>query len=245
MHYRKIIFSALLVLTVFMTVLFSLNSCQHQPFGPGEPPADTIPVLGPCDPGIVYFQNDIMPIINSSCAIPGCHDNATPAANINLSSYEAIMNSKILGVPIVIPGDVLNSKLCRAIYGLDLIPMPPLFNYPITNQAKQDIAKWVEQGALKNACDADCDTSSFKYRTDVAPLMRKYCSGCHYGDYASGEIYTTTYNQVKSLVDNNNILYKVITGEPGYKRMPTGNVVMPACDVVIIRKWIESGAPNN
>jgi Planctomycete cytochrome C len=245
MHTRKIIISYLFACCVALLAIFSANACQHEPLGPAD---DTVIIPTPlpaCDSGVVYFQNDIMPYINSSCAIPGCHDNIGPAAGIDLSSYDAIMNSKVLGVPVVIPGDVLNSRFCRAIYSLDLIFMPPLFNLQLPNKAKQDMVKWVEQGAQNNACDAVCDTSSYKYAADIAPLLRKYCSGCHYGDYASDGIYTTTYNRVKALVDSNNLLYKVITGTPGFKRMPQGNVVMPACDVIKVRKWIESGAPNN
>lgn len=234
------------VLLVSAMVLLGANACEHEPIVSGrEVPVDTIPAPVPCDTGVVYFQNDIMPYINSACAIPGCHDNATPAAGINLSSYSAIMNSKVLGEPIVKPGDALNSKMSRAVFALDLIPMPPLYNMPIPGQVKLNIRKWIEQGAPNNACDAVCDTTSFRYAADIAPLIRKYCSGCHYGDYASDGIQTTTYNKVKALVDDDNLLYRVISGAPGVKRMPQGNVVMPDCDQVRIRKWIESGAPNN
>ena len=226
--------------------MLSFSACEHEPIAVTQKePVDTVPTLGPCDTGVIYFQNDIMPYINSACAIPGCHDNATPAANINLSSYTAIMNSKVLGEPIVKAGDWQNSKLARAVYGLDLIPMPPLYNLTIPGQAKLNIRKWIEQGAQNNACDAVCDTTSYRYSTDIAPLLRKYCSGCHYGDYASDGVLTTTYNRVKALVDDDNILYRVITGAPGVKRMPTGDVVMLDCDIIKVRKWIESGAPNN
>ena len=245
MHHPKLTFSLFLLFIGCIVTTFTFNSCQHDPIVTVKPPIDTLVPLEPCDSSKVYFQNDIMPYINSTCAIPGCHNNESPAAGINLTTYDNIMNSKVKGKPIVIPGDPVNSKICRVLYALDLIPMPPLFNLPLLDRTKQTFVRWVQEGAENTACDARCDTSTYKYIADIAPMMRKYCSGCHYGNYASAGIYTNTYLKVKALVDSNNIFYKCISGNPAFARMPTGNVVMPPCDVITVRKWIESGAPNN
>lgn len=42
----------------------------------------------------VSFSEDILPIFQSSCAESGCHDAGTQESNVNLSSYDAALNSE-------------------------------------------------------------------------------------------------------------------------------------------------------
>lgn len=200
--------------------------------------------LPPCSPDSTYFVNDVMPYINSTCAVPGCHDNKGPAAGIDLSIYDAIMNSKVKGQPIVKPGDPLNSKICRVFFLLDLVPMPPPFNYGIPPKGRDNIIKWVQEGARNTACDGVCDTVNFTFRATINPLINKYCTGRHYGNYSSGGILLTNYREIKEQVDNSK-LYKAIMATGGVPKMPTGVVTMQPCEIIQIRKWIEAGAPNN
>jgi hypothetical protein len=42
------------------------------------------PLTTPCDQGTgVSFQNDVQPIIEAKCAIPGCHNGSTSLPNWN------------------------------------------------------------------------------------------------------------------------------------------------------------------
>jgi hypothetical protein len=230
---------------VFLSALLTamLFACKHEPDAVTVSPPVSLP---PCDtnPNKVYFVNDVMPYINSTCAVPGCHDNKGPAAFIDLSNYNAIMNSKVKGKNIVQPGDPLNSKLCRVLYLLDLIPMPPLFNYQLPQKGKENIVRWVRDSARNTACDGRCDTINYTFRKDIAPLINKYCTGCHFGSYNAGNVLLSNYREIKSMVDSNK-LYQSITATEGVKKMPTGIVSMQPCEVIQIRKWIEEGALNN
>jgi hypothetical protein len=46
-----------------------------------------------CDPEAIYFERDILPILNSNCALSHCHDSETSIKGIDFSSYEAMMAS--------------------------------------------------------------------------------------------------------------------------------------------------------
>ena len=244
MYYLKIKNNGFAVIIgIAISVLF-LNSCKHEPLPFVLPKSDTIKQLQRCDSTKVYFVNDVMPYINATCAVPGCHDHNNPTAGIDLSSYDQIMKAKVKGKFIVQPGDPINSKLCRVLYLLDLIPMPPLYNFQIPSEGRDYIVNWVLDSARNEACEYIGDTMRFAYKKDVRPLIFKYCTGCHYGSYASDSIELVTYAQVKSFVDKKKLL-ESITGQEGVLKMPTGNVAMQPAEIIKIRKWIEDGAPFN
>lgn len=43
-----------------------------------------------CSETNISFSQKVLPIMNESCAFPGCHAANIPAAGINLSSFESI-----------------------------------------------------------------------------------------------------------------------------------------------------------
>ena len=47
----------------------------------------------PCDPDSVYFDNQVLPILVSNCAKPGCHDAASHQDGVVLSSYASLMST--------------------------------------------------------------------------------------------------------------------------------------------------------
>jgi hypothetical protein len=243
MHAHRVKYLFVVSLLTVLSVP-ALNSCKHDPQPTPLPDPETIQPLRPCDSAKVYFVNDVMPYISSSCAIPGCHTHSDPTAGIDLSSYDEIMKAKVKGKPIVVPGDPLNSKICRVLYLLDLIPMPPILNFQLPQDGKDKIVKWVLQGATNEACEYNGDTTNFTFRRDIRPLINKYCTGCHFGPYAADSIELVSYPQIKLQVDNQK-LYESIIGASGVVRMPTGSSVVQPPEVIRIRKWIESGAPFN
>lgn len=224
-------------------VSFLMFSCKHE--AGVVSPVDPLAPLPLCDSTTITFSYDVMPFINSTCAVPGCHDNKGPAAGIDLSTYEAIMKSKVGIKNIVKPGDALNSKICRVLYLLDLIPMPPPFNYPIPAKGRDNIVKWVQQGAKNNEpCEIKADTTQFSFRRQIGPMINKYCTGCHYGPYNSGNILLTNYREIKSVVDSNKLI-ESFTGDNGVSKMPTGVVSLQPYEIIQVRKWIENGALND
>ncbi|HNK30009.1 MAG TPA: hypothetical protein PKG65_13840, partial [Ferruginibacter sp.] len=56
--------------------LLIIASCKHDiPIRVIEPPVDGGEQT--CSADTVYFQNKVLPLLNSSCAMSGCHDDIT------------------------------------------------------------------------------------------------------------------------------------------------------------------------
>lgn len=222
-------------------ILLSLAACEHAV----EANLDQPEPLAPCNPEFVNFDTQIQPILTSHCAIPGCHDSETPAVFIDLSNYDAVMSSAVLGELIVQPGDPANSRMWRAIKALDLIPMPPLYNYQLNGEEKTLIRTWIEQGAVRDepCVDLSCDTTQFDWSTTIRPIISTYCRGCHYADYPAVGVNLDFYSQVRDQALNG-LLYESITGMAPARLMPLDKP-MPDCKITQIRKWIENGAPQD
>ena len=88
-----------IVVILFMG-LFHLG-CEHDPvidlvdlptFDTNNVIIDTTgaggePMVDICDPDSIYFENDILPILISNCAIPGCHDASSAEDDVILTDY--------------------------------------------------------------------------------------------------------------------------------------------------------------
>ncbi|MBL0182910.1 MAG: hypothetical protein IPP96_11705 [Chitinophagaceae bacterium] len=217
--------------------LLILLSCKH------EIPVQVIesPVSGgeqTCSADTVYFQNKVLPLLNSSCAMSGCHDAITHKEGINLATYGNIMATG--GVR---PGNPGNSKLYTVLNrtGNERMPPPPAAAF---TQAQKDIVyKWIMQGAKNNACN-DCDTAVFTYSGAVAPLMNTYCKGCHNPSSLGGGIDLGVYAGVKSVALNGKLLGS-IKHQTGFIAMPQGSTKLSDCKIEQVQKWVAAGAPNN
>lgn len=217
--------------------LLILVSCKH------EIPVQIIesPVSGgeqTCSADTVYFQNKVLPLINSSCAMSGCHDAITHEDGVNLSTYGNIMATG--GVR---PGNPASSKLYKVLNetGGDRMPPPPAAAF---TQAQKDIIyKWILQGALNNACN-DCDTTVFTYSDAVAPLMNTYCRGCHNPSSLGGGIDVSTYAGVRSIALNGKLMGS-IKHHAGFIAMPQGSTKLSDCKIEQVQKWVTAGSPNN
>lgn len=94
----------------------------------------------------VSYNQYIQPVFNLKCARSGCHDTQTRAGNLSLTSH-AVTTMDYL---VVAPGLPQSSKLIWAIQGTGVSLMPP-FGYPALTQNQRDgIIKWVEEGAKNN-----------------------------------------------------------------------------------------------
>ncbi len=233
MSYKRI----LLFTVPGIILLLSLNSCKH------DIPVSEIdvPVSGgtqTCSTDTVYFQNKVLPLLNSGCAMSGCHDAITQKDGVNLTSY-----SKIVSTGGVRPGDPANSKLYKVLNqsGSDRMPPPPAAAF--TQSQKDIIYKWILQGAKNNACN-DCDSTVFSYSGAVAPLMNTYCKGCHNPTSLGGGIDVSTFANVKSIALNGKLMGS-ITHAAGFIAMPQGSTKLSDCKIEQLRKWIAAGTLNN
>lgn len=89
----------------------------------------------------------------------------------------------------------------------------------------------------------DCDTTSVTFSNSVKPITDAYCVSCHGGSVPSGNVKVESYNDIKSLADDDRLV-NVINGLNGYPVMPEGSK-LPDCLIKTIERWVEAGAPNN
>lgn len=217
-------------------------SCKHEiplPFGTGgDGGGSVIPPATPiCSPDSVYFQNVVLPILNSNCAMSGCHDALAHKEGLVLNSYAGIMR-------IVQAGNANSSKLVNVITTTnpgDRMPPPP--KAPLTAQQIDAIKKWINQGAKNNFC-ASCDTSSFTYNMAVKQIIQNKCVGCHTGTAAGGGFDLSTYNGLKIVVLNGKLVGS-INHRAGFVAMPPAGTKLPDCELKQIQKWVDAGALNN
>lgn len=232
-----------------------MAGCSHDPVvdpvdpgGPGPVDTTTNPIDTtisgiPCDPDVVYFETEILPILRSNCAKSGCHDAITREEDIVLDSYANVMASDVID-----PFDLDGSDLFEVITESDLDDrMPPLPNQGLNADQISKIATWILQGAEDLQCDANptgCDTINVTYSGFVSPLLTTNCVGCHSGGAPSGGITLNTYEGVRTVAMNGR-LYGAISHSAGYQPMPRGSAKLPQCTIDKINAWIHDGAPNN
>ncbi|MFC0774153.1 hypothetical protein [Terrimonas alba] len=223
-------------------MVITFYACRHQiPFpntsGTGNDNGGNPPAVSTCSADTVYFVNEIMPIISSNCTMSGCHDNITHADGVNLTSYANIKRY-------VTAGNAGDSKLYKVIIKTDGDRMPPPPMAPLTQDQKDKIAKWINQGALNNNCTASCDTSVFTYSRAIKPIMDNKCRGCHNPSSLGGNIDVSTYSAVKVIALNGK-LFGSVSHQPGYSPMPKNAAKLSDCEISQIQKWINGGSLNN
>lgn len=229
---KKLLFTV----TVLTVTVFVINSCKH------EVPAlavDTTPIPGPVANNGVCFESEILPLFQSNCAKSGCHDAATHTEDLVLDSYANIIRKDI------IPGKADNSKLYRVLFETGKDKMPPAPNADLTAAQKALIGKWINEGAKNTTnCNNTCDSNQFKYGANISIIINSYCTGCHSGTAASGNIDLSTYNTVKIQATNGRLV-GAVTHAAGYSAMPKNANKLSDCQITQIKKWVTAGALNN
>ncbi len=233
-----------------------LPSCMHEPVaepidpGPDPDPMDTtvVPIDTtdpgvPCDPNLVYFNMEILPILKSNCAKSGCHDAITHQEGVILDSYQNVIASNVIK-----PFDLEDSELFEKITESDpdkVMPPPP--NQRLNADQIGLIAKWILQGAQNLVCDENpvgCNTTNISFAGFVGPLLTTNCVGCHSGGAPAGGFALNTHAGVQTVALNGR-LFGAISHAPGFQPMPRGSAKLSQCTIDKIKSWIDNGAQNN
>lgn len=236
-----------LLVILFLILLAGVFSCKHKPVTtsgtdptptpPPPPPPDTIK----CDPDTVYFNKDILPLLNSSCAMPGCHDQVTHAEGVILTNYNSIITTGE-----IIPYDPGNSKVYEKVIDSDPNDrMPPPPASPLSSAQIEKIRKWISQGAKNNQCnEGSCDSVNVTYSSTLKPMIQTYCGNCHTAQNPGGGFDLSTQTGLANAA-NSGRLMGAVKQESGYSPMPKGQNKLSSCSITQIQKWISDGTPNN
>lgn len=239
---KKYVGKAMSLLPILLVYVFSC--VYHQP----EIPPEVIVSDGNgqgCDPSQIYYEQDIQPILISNCTKSGCHNDKDHAEGISYSSYSLTMRTGKVQA-----GSPSRSKMYTSLTekGEDRMPQGAS---PLPSEQIALIGKWIEQGAKNLVCQdavgsttGTCDVANVTYAQTVAPIMQKYCTGCHSGAGASAGINLSAYAGVSAQAKKGS-LYGSITHASGYSAMPSISSKIPACSIEQIRVWIDKGTLNN
>lgn len=219
-----------------LSALF-FTTCKHEiPVNPNESGSTGNPSESAnCSADTVYFANTIQPLLNSSCALSGCHDAITHKDGVELTSYQ-----RILATGGVTAGNPSNSKLYKIVLRTDNERMPPPPLPAFTSAQKDLLYKWILQGARNNACNS-CDTAVFTYTAAIGLMVNNYCKGCHNPSSLGGGIDLSSYAAVKTQALNGKLV-GTITHTSGYSPMPKGGNKLSDCRIKQVQKWIAAGA---
>ena len=235
----------------------SFQSCKHEPIFEDliddpidtttNPPdtmiVDTTVMEIPCEPDVIYFDQDVLPMLISNCAFSGCHDEASAEDGVILTSYETVMETADVEA-----FNLNDSEIYEVLVDDDLDErMPPLPTPALSQSQINVIVSWILQGALDLECDPNaggCDTENVSFSTFVKPLLETHCNGCHSGSAPSGGIDLTTHANVQ-VYANNGKLYGTIDHQSGFEAMPQGGAKLDDCTIDKVKSWIDAGAPDN
>jgi len=211
------------------------TSCKHDSL---YEPIDEPPIVDTeCDPNTVYFINDVLPIIQSSCAFSGCHGSGSAQDGVDLSTYAGIMQE-------VQAFDANDSKLYEVIIENDNDDvMPPNPYNRLTTAQILLIKNWINQGAQNNEC-SDCNTTAVTFAQTISPIIQNNCQGCHSGTAPQGNLSLTNYTQIKTIADNGKLL-GTINHSNGFVPMPYNQPQLSDCKIDQVTNWVNAGSPNN
>lgn len=231
-------------LVIAVPLLLLSYSCKHEPditdiINP-EDPGNGNNTGSTCSPDTTYFVQQVLPILQSGCAMSGCHDASTHKEGVILDSYTNIMSTGGIN-----PGNPTSSKIYKVMVksGEERMPPPPAASMS-TSQLSL-ISKWISQGAYNNSCvESGCDTTNVKYSTHIKPLIENNCQGCHSGASPGGGIDLATYAGVKAIADDGK-LFGTISYLSGYSQMPKNGNKLTDCQINMVKIWINQGSPQN
>lgn len=219
---------------------------------------------GPCEQP-VDFATQVVPILEGSCALSGCHQGPGGAAGLVLDGDVAHAN--IVGVKaggssksLVAAGDVAESFLADRIQAANGASIMPPVGDPLGEEDLQTVLCWIEQGATQAAADP-CATP-VDYEKTIQPIFSSTCAlgGCHKGPSGvlglvldAGASYDLIVDKAaqgssKKLIapgdPDASFLFDRVRAADGASIMPPVGDPVPAAQVEQIRCWIQQGAPR-
>jgi len=89
-----------------------------------------------------------------------------------------------------------------------------------------------------------CDTTNITYSGAVVPILQNNCYTCHNSVNQQGGIILDNYSDLQTVI-NNGRFRGSINHLSGYSPMPQGGEKLNDCNLTLINKWLDDGAPNN
>jgi hypothetical protein len=213
---------------LLMSSLF-IFSCKND-----KGPLPMAAAIGECD-SVVYYKEDIVPIMNAKCATPGCH--------VPGSSYGDF--TTYTGTKVRLDDGTIKST----VFNNTPYPMPQAGSLPLTDAEKKKLNCWIKQSYPNNSKSANTSantcTSTISYSLNIAPILSANCSStnaCHGAASANG-VYTS-YTGLKTDVNNGKLNNRLIVNN-NVHNPPAYVPPLSQSDINKINCWIQQSSPNN
>lgn len=229
------------IFSIFFIFLFA---CKHEAIIPDDYDPNALIEDEFCDSNVVYFEQQVLPILLSTCAVPECHDAAKASTkNVVLTSYISLINSSEAWDD----ADPLKTDFWDVIFDGDM-PLPSS-GKELSNEQKDLIREWLAQGAKNNSCKTEsCDTTNVTYNNQIVKIIESHCKGCHSGTNPQVGVSLIDYTSVKNIaefqVDSSSLLFGVVNHSDGFVKMPYNQSKLSDCKITAIKKWIDGGMPQ-
>ncbi len=247
---------------LFLGIFLSALILSRTPSESAEALERKLGAVRDCDPDTVYFKQDVLPVLLSSCAKSGCHDPETRKHGVVLTSYENLISTveiesedddsddsrfddggkrrkrnrgKGNG------SDRFRNKLEKMI---TLNKMPPSPERKLSQEQRDMILKWISQGMKDNSCEisqANCNTENMTFTKDIQPIIEDNCVGCHSGPKPKNGYDFSKPEKFREVALTGDV-YLAITHSEGVTAMPFNGEKLPDCDIRKIKAWIDDGA---
>jgi len=241
---RSVTFAITALFVLAILLMLMLPACKHEPLV--VPIEETTNGTGPqvpvpCDSGTVYFQQQILPLLISSCGVPSetgnCHFEGNDENDwIDLMSYQSLIQS----------GIIQDGDLVEAINDTDPDKIMPRPGFGTLTQDQIDLIElWIAQGYNNNSCDSFCDTSAVvTYSGVIQPIIQQKCLNCHSGANPQGNLNFSSWAVVNTVAMNGDLPAAIQHQSPAIPMPPFGGM-LPQCEIDHFLTWIQQGAPNN
>jgi len=90
----------------------------------------------------------------------------------------------------------------------------------------------------------ECDTTNITWESKVASILQNNCAECHGPGKENPFVNHDSYDSEIVFVKNGK-LKGVINHLDGYSKMPKNRKKLPACELEILNRWLDNGAPEN
>jgi hypothetical protein len=93
--------------------------------------------------------------------------------------------------------------------------------------------------------NANCDTTSVSFSTDIIPILSNNCFSCHSNLNAPSFGGGLSFEDHQDVAGNSDRIIGAINHNEGFLAMPRDGDKLNPCSINLVEAWVNSGAPDN
>ena len=93
--------------------------------------------------------------------------------------------------------------------------------------------------------NANCDTTSVSFSTDIIPILSNNCFSCHSNLNAPSFGGGLSFEDHQDVAGNSDRIIGAINHNAGFLAMPRDGDKLNPCSINLVEAWVNSGAPDN